>query len=316
MKWGIVGAGAHAAKNIVTGLNNSRDNQLAGVLGSSPEKSTAFAEACTGCRAFSSYQEMLADDIIDGMFVTTPNDLHCDQVKSAAAAGKHVLVEKPMALSVNECQAMIDACTQAGVSLGVGFHMRHHPVHRELKRLITTGALGDLVIVQAAWHTRYGAWSNWRADAKRSGSDVLASVGVHVFDLMGYLAGSTVEITKSIVRNGVDTGRDATLAAALQYENGVVGAATITRHCPSPSNGIWLYGTRGMAGGPSSLGMASNGQMVVAIDGDRTEIDLPMVDLFAAQFDAFSSACKSGAVPNASGLDGLVSVALSNQLVA
>jgi 1,5-anhydro-D-fructose reductase (1,5-anhydro-D-mannitol-forming) len=315
MKWGIVGAGAHAANNVAPGLANSRDNQLAGILGSSIEKSMAFAGAYPDARAYQSYEEMLSDRAIEAVFVTTPNDLHCIHTKMAAAAGKHVLVEKPMALNAGECQSMIDACAEAGISLGVGFHLRHHPVHIELKRMIEAGELGELVLVCSQWHTRYDAWTNWRADAERAGSDVLSAVGVHVLDLMGYLVGSDVDDVKSVVCNGADTGRDTTIAAALLFQSGVAGTATMTRRSPTPANGIWVFGTRGMAGSPSSLGMGSNGRMTVAIDGKNAESVLPMPDLFGAQFDAFSQAVDAGRMPSASGAVGLASVKLSNRIL-
>jgi 1,5-anhydro-D-fructose reductase (1,5-anhydro-D-mannitol-forming) len=315
MRWGLIGTGVHAAQKIAPALAAAPGESLQGVVGSAPAKAKAFADAHGGI-AYPSLTALLADKAVDAVFIVTPNDRHRDDTLQAAAAGKHVLVEKPMALTRGDCEAMIEACARAGVALGVGFQQRHAPVHRELRRLIAEGALGDIVLVRGEWHTAYPAWRNWRSDAGRAGSDILGAVGVHVFDLIGYLVGSAVRDVASLVDIGADTGLDQTLAAALRYENGAMGAVTITRRARSAANGVFVLGTKGQATGVGTLGMTPTGRLETVIEGRLEERILPVVDLYAAQFEAFSAAAGKGETPSAGGHDGLESAVLAERLLA
>jgi 1,5-anhydro-D-fructose reductase (1,5-anhydro-D-mannitol-forming) len=316
MRWGLIGTGVHAEQKIAPALGILANEQLHGVVGSAPEKAAAFATRFPGSVAYPSLDAMLADKAIDAVFVLTPNDQHREQTEKAAAAGKHVLVEKPMALTAADCDAMIAACRRAGVALGLGFQQRHAPVHRELRRLVSSGALGDIVLVRGEWHTAYKAWTNWRADPKRGGSDILNAVGVHVFDLLSYLVASEVSEVTSLVDIASDSHLDQTVAAALRYRNGGIGTVTITRRARAVANSVFVLGTRGQATGIGTLGMAPTGRLETVIDGKAQEQSFPVVDLYAAQFEAFADAVRRGEEPSASGRDGLASVALTDRLLA
>ncbi|CAH1649676.1 MULTISPECIES: Gfo/Idh/MocA family oxidoreductase [unclassified Chelatococcus] len=314
MRWGLIGAGAHALQKIAPALRSSKGASLKGGLGSSPDKSARFAAEAGGI-AYPSLEAMLGDDEVDAVFIATPNDQHREQTEKAAAAGKHVLVEKPMALTEGDCRAMIAACERAGVALGIGFQQRHAPVNRALRELIASGELGDIVLVRGEWHTAYGPWTNWRADPAKSGSDILGAVGVHVFDLLGFLVGADVAETASIVDRAADTGLDQTIAAALRYANGAMGTVTITRRARAALNSIHVLGTKGAATGIGTLGMAPTGRLEITREGHTETREFPVVDLYAAQFEAFAEAVAAGRSPSASGADGLKSVALTAQLL-
>ena len=106
------------------------------------------------------------------------------------------------------------------------------------------GVLGEIVLVRGEWHTAYPAWQNWRADPARAGSDILAAVGVHVFDLLSFLTRSAVRDVASLVDIGSDTGLDQTLATALRYESGAMGTVTITRRARSVMNSVFVSAPR------------------------------------------------------------------------
>lgn len=313
MRWGLIGTGWHARAKIAPALAAS--GRLAGVVASSPDKAAAFVAEVGAGRPYPSLAAMLADPAIDAVLVATPNDLHLEQVLATAAAGKHVLVEKPMALDGGQCRQMIEACQQAGVRLGVGFQLRHHPVHREIARLVRAGALGEIVLLRAEWHTAYGPWRNWRADPARAGSDVLGAVGVHVFDLLCALADAEVVDVSALVDRDPQTGMEQTLAASLRFAGGIIAQGSVTRRARGPLASIHVLGTEGAATGAGTLGMAPTGRLLVT-HGDTTEDrTLPVPDLYATQFEAFAQAVAAGHDPDASGTDGLRSVLLSARLL-
>ncbi|MDN5929261.1 MAG: Gfo/Idh/MocA family oxidoreductase, partial [Hyphomicrobiales bacterium] len=181
--------------------------------------------------------------------------------------------------------------------------------------LIRDGVLGEIVLVRGEWHTAYPAWKNWRADPARSGSDVLGAVGVHVFDLLNYLLEADAESIEARVNRDPRSGLDSTIAAVIGYDNGTTGAVTITNRARSLVNSVHVLGTKGSAVGVGTLGMAPTGRLDLVIDGKEERRELPVVDLSAVQFEAFSRACATGETPNASGTDGLNSIALTRRIL-
>lgn len=312
MRWGVIGTGRHAADRIVPAIA-AAGHSYAGGVGSSLARAQEFA-ARHGGRAYPDLAALLADGSVDAVFVTTPNDQHRAQVEQAAAARKHVLVEKPMALTEADCAAMIAACAQAGVALGVGFQQRHAPVHAELKRMIADGALGEPVLLRGEWHTAYPAWTNWRADPQRAGSDVLGAVGVHVLDLLCWLAGAEVSDVAALVDRG-GQGQDRTVALSLRFANGVMAQMSCTARARAASNDVLALGTRGTARALGTLGMDPRGRLETVLDGVAQARDLPVVDLYAAQFAAFAAAVARRETPSASGEDGLRSAALVRRIL-
>lgn len=316
MRWGIVGAGLHAEQRIVPALARTGNERLAGIVASSEAKGREFAERIGGTRVYPDLDAMLGDPAIDAVFITTPNDRHHSETLHAAAARKHVLVEKPMALTEAEASEMVAACAAAGVRLGVGFQCRHHPVHREMQRRIAAGDLGELVMLRGEWHTAYGPWQNWRADVRRAGSDILAAVGVHVLDLLCWFAGSPLAGVEAIVDRDPATGRDQTIVATLRFANGTLAQASMTRRAAWPQNSVFAFGSKLSLSGLGTLGMNPAGRLLAAQGGQTSESTREVGDLYAHQFEAFAAAVERGEEPNAGGADGLVSVRLAERILA
>ena len=316
MRWGIVGTGLHAAERLVPALAQSATETLRGVVGSSEDKAREFVQRTAGARVYADVAALAADPEIDAVMITSPNDLHRRQTEIAAAAGKHVLVEKPMALTEADCAAMIQSCRATGVALGLGFQLRQHPVHREIHRLIRSGELGEVVMMRGEWHSAYGAWKNWRGDAARAGSDVLGAIAVHVLDLLCWFAGAEVRDVAALVDLGTDTGQDQTVACSIAFANGAIGMASATRRSMWPLNGVQVWGTNGTAGGIGTVSMAPAGLLRRTRGGEVEEIRMPPGNLYQKQFENFAFAAARGEPPDATGEDGLRSTALVSQILA
>ena len=125
--WAIAGIGSHADLKIAPAMKRARESRLVAVYSRDQGRADAFAESHGADAAYSTLDAMLADSRVDAVFVASPNHLHAPQTIKAAAAGKHVLAEKPMANSVSDAAAMIDACRDHGVVLGLGFELRFPP---------------------------------------------------------------------------------------------------------------------------------------------------------------------------------------------
>jgi xylose dehydrogenase (NAD/NADP) len=150
LRWGLLST-AHINQALIPPLKLSFRNRLEGVASRSQEGAASYAEAWGIPRAFGSYQAMLDDPGIDVVYVSAPNHLHCEWTIKAAQAGKHVLCEKPLALSVDEVDAMSSAARKAGVVLAEAFMYRHHPQTLMVKELVDAGAIGRLLHIQGAY---------------------------------------------------------------------------------------------------------------------------------------------------------------------
>src|SRR3972149_3048745 len=148
--WAVVGLGSHARARFLPALQRSRTAKLLGVYTRNEAVKSVVANEYA-VRGYQTLESLLADPEIDVVYLATPHDLHAQQTLLCAAAGKHVLVEKPMALSVAEAASMVEACARANVNLFVGFQLRHHPAHLHAPALIAAGGIGGVVHVNARW---------------------------------------------------------------------------------------------------------------------------------------------------------------------
>ncbi len=199
--------------------------ELVACYARTPETRTAFA-ARHGCRACASLEEMLADPGIHGIVVMTPNNAHRGPVVAAAEHGKHVLVTKPIAATVEDGQAMIAACERAGVILAVGHQSRREPAIAALKEALDAGELGQPVLVEANISTNRGPgigpdeW-RWRRDECPGGP--LIQLGIHHVDTLQYLLGPIVRVQSWQQRSLVVAEFPDVTLTLLEFESGLLG---------------------------------------------------------------------------------------------
>ncbi|MSR64940.1 MAG: Gfo/Idh/MocA family oxidoreductase [Verrucomicrobiae bacterium] len=204
LKWGLVGYGDLAGKRSAAALREADGSELVGVWGRKLDKTKAFAQQHKIPQAHDSLKSLLSSDI-NAIYVCTPPDSHGEYVVAAIEAGKHVLVEKPMASSVADCEAMIRAARTKGVTLGVAYYRRAYPKMQKIKQLIDAGVLGVPTWVNIACHSWFSPEpddpKHWRVETARSGgAGALADTGVHRFDLLDYWLGPSKVVFSDLQR--------------------------------------------------------------------------------------------------------------------
>ena len=212
----------------------------------SPDKVRGFC-AEHGLALADSYQAILADPTIDAVVLATPHSQHEAQVTAAAVAGKHIHVEKPMALTRASAGRQVAAARKAGVVLAVGFNRRFSPSIVELRRRMRDGALGKLVMMvgqQTSGSAPFLPKGEWRLDESESPAGALTGVGVHIIDNMIELAGPVAEVLAVSSRRGIDHADDTT-TMHLKFESGVTGVMACTLST-SPNLNFTVYGTKGL----------------------------------------------------------------------
>ena len=234
----------------------------------------------------------------------------------AAQAGKHVLCEKPMALTLDDCRLMVETCRQHGVRLGVGFHLRHHPGHQRMRELVQGGSLGAVVMAQAQW--AYGtrglekprprsALQQWWEDPALVGAGSWMGSGVHCVDLLRYVLGQeAVEVT-AITDASEAEPLEHLATVLLRFQGGALGTAVASRRLPDSHNDLTVYGTNGKGELRDSLNVDLQGALTVATDALEIAQQYPHdpLAMYVRQVEAFNEAVASGTEPVASGWDGL-----------
>ena len=161
----ILGPGRFAAGRIAPALNRAGNCRLVAVVSRDRARAAAFAEEYGAARAYDDLWAALSDPDVQAVWVASPHALHREHVEAVASARRHVLCEKPLATTVADAEAMVRACRRTGVLLGTGYHLRHHPLHREARRLVVEGELGEVTMAQAEWSlppTPPDASAEWR----------------------------------------------------------------------------------------------------------------------------------------------------------
>lgn len=170
---------------------------VVGILGSTPEKSHRAAARLNLRKGYASFEELLADDEVQVVHLTTPNRLHYGTAKAALAAGKHVLCEKPLAMNAAESGELVELARQSGLAAGVNYNIRFYPVNIEARQRVASGALGDIYAIVGSYvqdWLLYPTDYNWRVLAEEGGAlRAVADIGTHWLDLVQSITGLQVE---------------------------------------------------------------------------------------------------------------------------
>ncbi len=248
--WAIIGIG-NIAPIHATAIQSIPGARLVAICTRDETRGRAFAEKFGGVY-HSDYRAVLARADVDAVAICTPHDLHAPMTLDAARAGKHILIEKPMARNTAECDAMIAAAERAGVALGVIFQMRFDPLTHKLKTLLDQGTLGRLIwtTTNALWYRsdEYYRSGTWRGTREHEGGGVLINQAIHMIDLMLYLTGMpTHVIAQTRTLNHPIEVEDAALAI-LEYADDRLGLiqATVAAYPGYPER-LEVVGTRGSA---------------------------------------------------------------------
>ncbi len=321
--WGMMGIGTHAELAMGPALNTAAGTKFAAVCSRSMDRAKAFALKHSAERVYDSYEKMLEDPELDVVYIATPNSLHSSQTIQAAEAGKHVLCEKPMALTVAEADLMVQTCERNKVKLGVCFQNRYHPVHLEARRYIHSGAAGPIDVARAQFcrgRTR-GYWQGWRNDPQMSGSGALLANGVHPVDLLRFLLSSEVEEVRALTDEDPPSRPvEDMVYVILKFENGTNGVVISGILAPRSKNDIILYGTeakvtcKGVLGGTSEhaeftvQGKSFNMSM-------NFSSDHPVREKYVRVVEAFNQWIEDDTEPFISGANGLKMVKIASAIL-
>ncbi|MDO8682301.1 MAG: Gfo/Idh/MocA family oxidoreductase [Armatimonadota bacterium] len=261
-----------------------------------------------GCRAASSIDEVLNDDSVEGVVIVTPNFAHRENTLDAAAAGKHVFVDKPIANEIEDAYAMIDACRNAGVTLAVGHNFRRYGSHRKLKELVDAGVAGTIVGAEGNFSHAGGMGLTpnlWRYYPEKAPALPLIQLGVHCADTMQCALGPIAEVSSFMAHRAIPGENVDVTASVLRFESGVVGYLGSNYATPS----IYYVNIHGTAASLYSSWGAPV-RIVWARGKGEEVVEGVCVDERTEELEEFGDCIRTGAKPEVTGEVGLLNLAV------
>ncbi len=311
--WAVIGTG-RILKWMVPAIKAAKDTRLVAVLSRDKKRAIAFAAEYGIERAYESLDELLADPDVDVVYVASPNGLHARHTISAAAAGKSVLCEKPMAPTLEECRSMIDACQKHGVKLGIGFMYRHYPAHQKARELVASGELGDLVFANAQVEIPPRWVPGWYYEPGMAGGGIIYLAGVHRIDLLRFILGhEVVEVSAFIGEQTPARPFEEIAVAMFRFDNGAYGTVHFSMNIPHGTNHLEVHGSRASLFGDttSTWWGETNPELLLKSDLVTTTYSFQKTDAYKDQVEDFNRCLKDNRESLATGLDGLRAVEVS-----
>lgn len=309
---GLVGlgwfGGVLADRARATGLS-----QVVSCFARSADARATFAET-HGCRAAETLEAMLDDPEVDAVLIATPHSTHPELIEQAAAAGKHIFVEKPIALTVAGVRRAIAAAQNAGVVLQVGHNRRRQPANRRIKAMLDAGDLGTVVQLEGS-HSAPGALNPelvaWRKDPVECPAGGMTALGIHEVDTFNYLVGPAKRVTAFSKQLAGLTGLDETTMAVIEFESGPLGYLGTTYFAP-PVVTVAAFGT-----GANVWNEEDGTRLFVQKSGEaaRTEQDVETIDTVTDELEEFARCIRDGATPETGGPEGLEVAAVLEAIV-
>lgn len=281
--------------------------ECAGGYARTPETRDAFAKKF-GVKAYSSYDEIIEDEDVQGVLIATPNDTHRSYAVQAAEAGKHVFLEKPIDNTVEAGRAIIEACEKAGVTLFVGHMARRSSQFRLARKMIDAGDLGQVVLVEANRSHRGGMEveeGQWRFYRDRCPGGPVMQLSAHDFDTLYYLFGPIKSICAKIRRLATPGEIEDTGVMALEFESGILGYVGTAYTIP-PTTFTNIYGTE------AALKIERHENSIVKVDKSGRREDIPIVtpvNPLTDELDHFARCALFGEKPETGGEEAMQALA-------
>jgi 1,5-anhydro-D-fructose reductase (1,5-anhydro-D-mannitol-forming) len=290
------------------------DSEVVAVASSDAERAGAYAAELGIPAVHATVDELLADSDVDAVYISSTNERHEPQVLAAAAAGKHVLCEKPLALSLEDARRMVEACRAAGVVMGTNHHLRNAAAHRVMHDLVANGAIGQPLAARV-FHAVYlpAHLQGWRIDRPESGGGVILDITVHDADTLRFvLADEAGEVTAMTASQGMaQAGLEDAVMGVMRFRGGVLAQfhdAFTSRHAVT---GFEVHGAEGSLYGRDVMTQRPTGTVILRRDGNEETVPIEHGNLYERSVARFNAAVRGEGEPAATGEDGVRSLAIA-----
>ena len=277
IRWGMIGCGAVAEVKSGPGFYKSNNSALLAVTSADVGMTQSFAQRHGVPNPYDTAEQLLANADVDAVYVATPPSSHKPLSLQAAKAGKHVYVEKPMAMRFEECREIVDVCQEQGVRLFVAFYRRAMPRFLKVKEWIDGGLIGDVRTVRAVQHQKPAqedlsrATLPWRLKPEISGGGKFLDMGIHELDLFDFLFGAIEEVHGIASNQGGLYDVEDTVTVTWRHASGVQGFGSWCYVCGNDEDYVEIVGSKGVI----KFEFFTDKPLVLVNEAGETVADIP-----------------------------------------
>jgi 1,5-anhydro-D-fructose reductase (1,5-anhydro-D-mannitol-forming) len=311
VRWGLIGA-TTIAREWMIGAIRAVGGEIAGVMSTDEKRGAAYAAEHNIPLSTTALDQLL--DHVDAVYVATTNDLHHGQVLAAAKAGRHVLCEKPLALTLAEAREMVAACKAAGIVMGTNHHLRNAATHRAMRAAIADGRIGKPLFARVC-HAVYLPvhLQGWRIKDPKTGAGVVMDITVHDADTLRFVLGDEPETVTAMTQNaGMGEGgiEDGVLGVA-RFKSGLLAHFFDAFTSRYARTAFEAHGTEGALFGVDCMTQRPIGTVTLRNAKGEELLPLSHENLYERGVRAFHAAMRGEGAPSATGEDGVRSMVMA-----
>ena len=313
--WGIIGAATIARQYMIRAINAQPDGHVVAVMSRSDHRARAFADENGIGRSYHQINDILADKQITAIYICTTNERHKAECIAAAQAGKHVLCEKPLALSLTDALQMVAAARQAGVVMGTNHHLRNAATHRTLQHHVQSGSIGEPLAARVFHAVSLPEnLRTWRVSNPATGAGVVLDITVHDTDTLRFILQDEVEeVTAMTAQTGMGTGGiEDSVMGVMRFSRGVLAQFHDAFTVAHAGTGLEIHGTEGSLCATGVMTQQPVGHLTLRKQNQVTPIrlEMPAEDLYTRSVRCFHRAIRGEGDPAATADDGVRSLAV------
>jgi 1,5-anhydro-D-fructose reductase (1,5-anhydro-D-mannitol-forming) len=310
--WGLIGASTIAREHVIGAIRAQNDSDVVAVVSSDRERGERFAADNAIARTHDSIARLLADPEVDVVYISTTNELHHAQTLAAARAGKHVLCEKPLALTTTDAREMVAACRAAGVVMGTNHHLRNAATHRAMREAVVAGRIGRPLFARV-FHAVYlpQHLQGWRITKPGAGGGVILDITVHDADTLRFvLDDDPLEATAMTQVGGMAKGdlEDGAMGV-LRFRSGLLAQVHEAFTIRFAGTGFEVHGTEGSLIARNVMSQQPAGEVSLRTAAGETALPVAHENLYERAIRLFNAAVHGEGRPAATGEDGIWSLA-------
>jgi len=314
LRWGIAGCGRFTENSFLPAIHQLRKSTVVSIFSNDAGRAKSVADKFAVRNSFSDYDEFLKSGI-DAVYVGSANIHHYSQVIKAAAAGKHILCDKPLSLTSAEAEEMVKACSNNNVQLAVNYVYRFHPLITKTKELLDSEFIGKLVSISLNFNIDFPPTTNFRFVKEESGGGALRDLGTHMIDLLRFFGGEISGIN-GVVDNIIYTAPvDDFAAAIVKFENGGYGYFNVSFNSKKAFNRIDILGHKGSIGIENLIGgRLLAPKMTILKEGEANKAFVKRGNKLLFLLKSVQKSFIKNERPLVTGEDGLMNMKLMEQL--
>ncbi|MFS4438428.1 Gfo/Idh/MocA family protein [Paracoccaceae bacterium GXU_MW_L88] len=314
--WGLIGASNIASQYMIDAIRGA-GGEVRSVLSSDSERGAEYAKNHGIPGSTTDLDAMLADDSIDVVYISTTNEKHFAQAMAAIAAGKHVVCEKPLAMTAKDAAEMVRKAEAAGVTFATNHHLRNAGSHQAIRDLIASGKIGEVLSfkIHHAVHLPENL-RGWRINNPEAGGGVIADIVVHDADTVRFHLGEDpVEVVAMKTSGGMGEGVEDSNMSIWSMPSGVMVSTHESFTHPFAKTGIEVNGTKGVIRATNVMTQEPAGTVILTTETGDEEIDFLDHDLYGFAMQKFTDAVNGTGRPAADGVDGVKSLAVAEAVM-